>query len=740
MTNGNVLFTLVGHISSVFDANFSPDGTKVVTASSDGNSRIWDATNGSLIKNLIGHTGAVYTGTFSPDSTKVVTASFDNTAKIWDYSKTECVINRATKDGSVGKDNGLGTYFELCYQYKVNGVDTWSSTQCSTTKGPKGGNGREEPDRTNFGLNASGTTKDFKGARIGDKRYALGWRDPEYAKDLKNYLATKCQSCKIEVLGYASDVGTNAKDRNSTLSTLRAENMVNWLKTNILTDSPFKDRVNINSGGKSSRPGCNAVVLATYGTRTKYDDLRNKSYEYSVNDNIGCKEDRYVTVKFIPDPALEKKEEPPKEPEKVPEPPKTPSLPISRFYSECDYFEKLSLTDPITYNSIKQKIKYFQPAFHSTTPEGFNSRLTFLQQCMRQGPTLGAGVTNNPNNLAFGRPPVCILRIGDFYHTKIIIENLNFTFEPLVWDLNPEGVGVQPMICNVDMSFSFIGGSSLRGPINRLQNAVSFNYYANTEIYDPRADTIKITKGSSSGVTVDGIKTIAADYNLSPEAQKIAGLTSQVEPNLNQINQNNNANAGSQPLNDGTSGSTSGSTGEYAGDDAVFQDALVFKNFMFKVGYSGTKLIGDFKIAAATKLTKEYDARVSLITTSGTIDIATFKIGTSNYGNYLSVKDGWRDILMTESQKDLSPSPSNVKKSIVVFQVEILDFKYKFYDDRAIAQFECPEEDILLGDIVGTNDWKYILEDPCCSCWPNGTGTKNITINGIKCPTSGCTS
>ena len=132
----------------------------------------------------------------------------------------------------------------------------------------------------------------------------------------------------------------------------------------------------------------------------------------------------------------------------------------------------------------------FSPGFHSTTPEGLNSRLTFLQQCTRQGPTLTKD-KSQPDNLAFGKPPVCILRIGDFYHTKIVIDSVNFSFDPLVWDLNPEGIGVQPMIATVDMSFKFIGGSSLAGPISRLQNAVTFNYFANTEIYDQRADFVK---------------------------------------------------------------------------------------------------------------------------------------------------------------------------------------------------------------------------------------------------------
>jgi WD40 repeat protein len=729
-SNGNLLFTLTGHENIVRNVDFSSDNTKIATASNDNTSKIWNLSNGELLVTLEGHENEVNTVKFNSDNSKVVTASNDNTAKIWKAEKTECFIDRKTN--VTGEGNGIGDYFELCYQFKVDGKDKWSSEKCTSTNGPKGGNGRLEPDRTNFGLNASGTTKEFKSARIGDKKYALGFRDPEYAKDLQTYLSTKCQSCKVEVVGYASDVGTFGDDRNSALSKLRAESVVDWLKKNVLTNSPFTDRINIKSAGKGATDG--------RGECPKSPSSRNKDYTKSKNDVYGCKANRYVTVTFVPDPNLAKKEEPPKEPEKIPDPPKTPNLPISRFYSECDYFEKLSLTDPTTYDTIRQKVKFFQPAFHSTTPEGFNSRLTFLQQCMRQGPTLGAGATNNPNNLAFGRPPICILRIGDFYHTKIVIENISFNFEPLVWDLNPEGVGVQPMICNVDMSFSFIGGSSLRGPINRLQNAVSFNYYANTEIYDPRADTIKITEGSSSGVTVDGIKTIAADYNVSPEAQQIAGLTAQVEPNINQLNQNANANAGAQPLTT-NSGSTSGDTVNNSTDpdDTLFSNSLVFGNFIFTIGYSGTKLKGRFGIVSAAKLTKEYDAKVSLITASGNIDIATFKIGKENYGDYLSVNDGWRTALMTASETDLSPSTSNTKKSNVIFQIEVLDLKYKFYEDRAIAQFECPEEDISIGDIVSSSDWNYILKDPCCACWPNGTGNKDIIINGVKCPTSGCT-
>jgi hypothetical protein len=158
---------------------------------------------------------------------------------------------------------------------------------------------------------------------------------------------------------------------------------------------------------------------------------------------------------------------------------------VDALYTECDYFLKIKKSDPFIYKTLVEKLKYFHPAFHSTTPEGLNSRLTFLQQCMRQGPNIQSEETKTKNS-AFGRPPVCILRIGDFWYTKIIIDSFNVNYEPLVWDLNPEGIGVQPMIAKVDLSFSMIGGSSLDGPIKQLQNAVSFNYYANTSVYNSR--------------------------------------------------------------------------------------------------------------------------------------------------------------------------------------------------------------------------------------------------------------
>jgi len=129
----------------------------------------------------------------------------------------------------------------------------------------------------------------------------------------------------------------------------------------------------------------------------------------------------------------------------------------------------------------------FYPTFHTQTPEDFHRRLTFLQQCTRQGAAVrikNKGTNTNSfsssKNSVFGRQPVCILRYGDFMHTKVVIDNISFGYEESTWDLNPEGFGMQPMIAEISMQLKIIGGQSLRTPIDALQNAVSFNYYANS--------------------------------------------------------------------------------------------------------------------------------------------------------------------------------------------------------------------------------------------------------------------
>jgi WD40 repeat protein len=75
--------TMVGHENHVASAAFSPDGSRVVSASRDNTARIWDAATGAMLLTLRGHTSTVRSAAFSSDGARVITASYDGTARFW---------------------------------------------------------------------------------------------------------------------------------------------------------------------------------------------------------------------------------------------------------------------------------------------------------------------------------------------------------------------------------------------------------------------------------------------------------------------------------------------------------------------------------------------------------------------------------------------------------------------------------------------------------------------------------
>jgi WD40 repeat protein len=66
---------LTGHTAPVVATAFSPDGTRVLTASRDSTARVWDAASGREVAAFKGHHGAVVAAVFSPDGRRVVSSS-----------------------------------------------------------------------------------------------------------------------------------------------------------------------------------------------------------------------------------------------------------------------------------------------------------------------------------------------------------------------------------------------------------------------------------------------------------------------------------------------------------------------------------------------------------------------------------------------------------------------------------------------------------------------------------------
>ncbi len=89
--NKKTAITLSGHTDYVMSTNFSPDGSRAVTASWDGTARIWDARTGRALRTLTistprngGYATRVFYAEFSPDGSRVLTAADGGDVGVWD--------------------------------------------------------------------------------------------------------------------------------------------------------------------------------------------------------------------------------------------------------------------------------------------------------------------------------------------------------------------------------------------------------------------------------------------------------------------------------------------------------------------------------------------------------------------------------------------------------------------------------------------------------------------------------
>ncbi len=73
---------LAGHTDGLYGAEYSPDGSRIVTTSDDGTARLWDSA-GNEIAVLAGHTDTVYGAEYSPDGSRILTTSVDGTARLF---------------------------------------------------------------------------------------------------------------------------------------------------------------------------------------------------------------------------------------------------------------------------------------------------------------------------------------------------------------------------------------------------------------------------------------------------------------------------------------------------------------------------------------------------------------------------------------------------------------------------------------------------------------------------------
>jgi WD40 repeat protein len=87
------------HKELVRGCDWSPDGTKFVTASDDKTLKLWSAAYPfTCTATLRGHTGAVVSCVWSPDGLTIASGSEDKTVKLWDAATGSCCATLKCSD------------------------------------------------------------------------------------------------------------------------------------------------------------------------------------------------------------------------------------------------------------------------------------------------------------------------------------------------------------------------------------------------------------------------------------------------------------------------------------------------------------------------------------------------------------------------------------------------------------------------------------------------------------------
>jgi hypothetical protein len=367
-------------------------------------------------------------------------------------------------------------------RYFIDGKDfTGNTTVCDEVlKSNSYVNPYSRWDITSFGLNVDAATEDgWSFLQFYDQCVA-----PTPPQDVVNRFT---EAVRVHIRGYHSPEGSSTRNRE--LAKNRAQAVFDFIKQTL--------------GGKTGSDS--TTTLNDFENTEKWivEGIGGSGRGSSCVSTIESKMGRYVEVEvvtrafeLVPVEDADMKNginrtETPKNEKKETEKAETEAVYPSGKNHEGEFYSGMgndASTDLIL-ETQEQKMKHFVAGFHSTTPEGFNARLGFLQQCTRQGPTVSASDANggvNASNLSFGRPPISVLRIGDFFHTRIFIDSMTVSYSEngTQWDQNPEGIGMQPRMASVSINFTFLGSQDLASAISTLPNALSFNFYANQGVYD----------------------------------------------------------------------------------------------------------------------------------------------------------------------------------------------------------------------------------------------------------------
>ncbi|MBI1246820.1 protein kinase [bacterium] len=96
--SGKMIGQFKGHTGSVYALAISPDGTKVLSGGRDAIVRMWDLNTQAELMALHGEKSFVRVVTFSPDGTQALIGGMDNTLRLWDLNEAKLLKEMKSAD------------------------------------------------------------------------------------------------------------------------------------------------------------------------------------------------------------------------------------------------------------------------------------------------------------------------------------------------------------------------------------------------------------------------------------------------------------------------------------------------------------------------------------------------------------------------------------------------------------------------------------------------------------------
>ncbi len=125
---GELLQSLAGHTTLVTSLAWSADGSRLASGDQSGRICIWNLATGSLERPCIGHTGDVLSLAFSPEGNRLASGGVDHSVRIW-ATKAERPLASASLAGAPLVVTFHPTGEEFAVATAEGTVEVWSSTR-----------------------------------------------------------------------------------------------------------------------------------------------------------------------------------------------------------------------------------------------------------------------------------------------------------------------------------------------------------------------------------------------------------------------------------------------------------------------------------------------------------------------------------------------------------------------------------------------------------------------------------